>query len=249
MINVIITGAGGRMGSLIAAIAGKDPQIKITGLLEMPGHPEYPSELEPIIDNADVVIDFTTPESTLKYLEIVSKHKKAIVIGTTGFSKAQIEEIDKLSKKIPCVFSPNMSAGVNLMFDLVGKISKQLSDYDIELVESHHKRKKDAPSGTAKKLLENITEAVNLSIEESCIYGRNGITGERPKKQIGVHALRAGDIVGEHKVIWAGPGEVLELTHKAISRNTFANGALKAAKFAVSAKPGRYTMHDVLEKD
>lgn len=246
MIKIIISGIAGRMGSLIAELAKKDPEIKLLGGIEKPGNPDFPSDLEPIIDKADVLIDFSTPTATLERLRIVQKHKKAVVIGTTGFTKEQIEEIDKITKDIPCVFSPNMSPGVNLMFDIAGEISKNLPNYDIEITESHHRNKKDAPSGTAKKLAEKICEATNAPVDKNAIYGRQGITGERPLGQIGIHAIRAGDIVGEHTVIWAGPGEVLELTHRALSRVTFASGALKAAKFIAKAKPGKYSMNDVL---
>lgn len=228
MINIIISGISGRMGSLISELAKKDPEIKLVGGIEKPGDPNYPSDLEPIIDKADVLIDFSTPAATIQHLRIAHSHKKAVVIGTTGFIDEQVEEIDKLAKDIPCVISPNMSPGVNLMFDIVGEITKNLSDYDIEIIESHHRNKKDAPSGTAKKLAEMITSV-------------------RPLGQIDIHAIRAGDIVGEHTIIWAGPGEVLELTHRALSRTTFASGAIKAAKFVVKAKAGRYNMQDVLQ--
>lgn len=247
MIKIIISGISGRMGSLISDLAKKDPEFKLVGGVERSGNPDFPSDLESIIDKADVLIDFTTPEAALKNLKIASNHKKAVVIGTTGFTKEQNEEIDRIAKEIPCVISPNMSVGVNLMFDMASLISKNLPNYDIEITEVHHRNKKDAPSGTAKKLAEKICEAINLSIDKSTIYGRKGITGERPLGQIGIHAIRAGDIVGEHTVIWAGPGEVIELTHRALSRVSFASGALKAAKFVAKAKPGRYSMQDVLK--
>lgn len=246
MINIIISGICGRMGTIIADLIKKDPDLKLTGGIEKPGNPEYPSSLEKIVDQADVIIDFSTPEATLEHLRIAHKHKKAMVIGTTGFTKEQIQEIDRLTEEIPCVISPNMSPGVNLMFDIAGEITKHLPGYDIEIIESHHRNKKDAPSGTARKLAEKICEANNLSVEKSAIYGRHGITGERSLDQIGIHAIRAGDIVGEHTTIWAGPGEVLELTHRALSRTTFASGAIKAAKFIVKAKPGKYNIDEVL---
>lgn len=228
MINIIISGICGRMGSLIAELARKDPELQIVGGVEKPGNPEFPSDLEKIIDKADVLIDFSTPEATLEHLRIAHRYKKAIVIGTTGFAKEQVDEIDRLTKEIPCVISPNMSPGVNLMFDITSEITKKLPNYDIAIIESHHRNKKDAPSGTAKKLAE-------------------GITTVRPLGQIDIHAIRAGDIVGEHTVVWAGPGEVLELTHRALSRVTFASGAIKAAKFVARAKPGKYSMNDVLK--
>lgn len=228
MINIIISGIAGRMGSLIAEMAKRDSDVKLIGGIEKPGNPDFPSSLESIIGNADVLIEFSSPEATMEHLQIAKKHKKAAVIGTTGFTKEQVGEINNISKEIPCVISPNMSPGVNLMFDIAGEITRGLPDYDIEIIEKHHRNKKDAPSGTAKRLAEGICK-VKLS------------------GQIDIHAIRAGDIVGEHTVIWAGPGEVLELTHKALSRETFAGGALKAAKFVVKAKPGKYSMNDVLQ--
>lgn len=247
MIKIIISGIAGRMGSLIAELAKKDTELEIVGGIEQPGNPLYPSDLEPIIDKSDVLIDFSAPSATLEHLRIANKHKKATVIGTTGFTKDQIKEIDRIAKNIPCVISPNMSPGVNLLFNLACEITKNLPNYDIEITESHHKNKKDAPSGTAKKLAEKICSALNTSVEKTAIYGRQGNIGERPLGQIGIHAIRAGDIVGEHTVIWAGPGEVVELTHRALSRATFASGAIRAAKFAAKAKAGKYDMGDVLK--
>lgn len=246
IINIIISGIAGRMGDLIAELVKRDTELKLIGGIEKPGNPDFPSELEPLIDKADVLIDFSAPIPTLERLRIAHKHKKAVVIGTTGFTNEQIDEIDRIAKDIPCVISPNMSPGVNLVFDLVKEITKKIPGYDIEIIESHHRNKKDAPSGTAKKIADSIAEAANISLEKSAIYGRQGMTGERPLGQIGIHAIRAGDIVGDHTVVWAGPGEVLELTHRALSRTTFANGAIKAAKFAAEAKPGKYSMVEVL---
>lgn len=231
MTKIIISGIAGRMGSLIAELAEKDPEIKLIAGIEKEGHPSFKHKLEPIIDKADVLIEFTNPSVTLEHLKIAQKHKKAAVIGTTGFTQAQYNELDKLTKGIACIISPNMSPGVNLMFNLVSEISSQLGNgYDIEIVESHHRHKKDAPSGTAKKIAENICKS----------SGRT---------KIPTHAIRAGEIVGEHTVIWAGKGEVIELTHTALSRSTFANGAILAVKFAAGAKPGKYSMHDVLGND
>ena len=236
------------MGRLIAQLADNDKNIKLVGGTEKPGDREYPDKLETIIEKADVVIDFTTPSLSIENLETAAACKKATVIGTTGFTEQQLTELDKISREIPCVYSPNMSTGVNLMFNLVSRISEKLPDYDIEIIEKHHRRKKDAPSGTAKKIADNISKTLNLSPDKSWVHGRQGTTGERPHDQIGIHAVRAGDIVGEHTIIWAGPGETLELTHRALSRATFAQGALKAAKFAAAAAPGLYTMQDVLEQ-
>lgn len=248
MIRLIVSGIGGRMGSLIAQLAKKDPEIDLVAGIEQPGHSEFPSDLESVIGKADVLIDFSTPEATMEHLKIAAKHKKAIVIGTTGLTEQQIAEIDKIVKQVPCVISPNMSIGVNLMFDIAHEITKNVPNYDVEIIEAHHRNKKDAPSGTAKRLAESICNAANCSIEKTAVYGRHGVTGVRPLDQIGIHAIRAGDIVGDHTVMWAGPGEVIELTHRALSRETFANGAIQAAKFAVKVKPGKYSMQDVLKE-
>ncbi len=248
MTKIIVSGIAGRMGTLIAQLAKDDPEIKLTAGIEQAGHPEYGSDLETIIDQADVLIDFSTPEATLNHLKIAQSHKRAVVIGTTGFSKAQLREIDKLSKGIACVFSPNMSVGVNLLFEFAGLLGKKIpKNYEIEIIEGHHHNKKDAPSGTAKKLAEKVAEASGRNLEKDAVYGRQGITGPRPQNEIGIHAIRAGDIVGEHTILWAGPGEVIELSHRALSRSTFAGGALTAAKFAAGAKPGKYSMKDVLK--
>jgi len=247
MVKIIIAGIAGRMGSLIADLAKQDKDVSVIGGVDQPGNTNYPSDLESLIGKTDVVIDFSTPDATVEHAKIAHKHKKGIVIGTTAMTKEQLAIIDTLSKDIPLVISPNMSVGVNLLFNIVKEITKHLPNYDIEITESHHKNKKDAPSGTAKKLAESICEALNVSLEKTATYGRHGITGERPLGQIGIHAIRAGDIVGDHTVMWAGPGEVIELTHRALSRSTFAHGSIQAAKFLAKSKPGKYNMQDVLK--
>lgn len=245
--KIIISGIAGRMGTLIAQLAKDDQEIELIGGIEQTGHPEYGNDLEKIIDQADVLIDFSTPAATLAHLKIAQAHKRAVVIGTTGFDKEQLQEIDKFSNGIACVFSPNMSVGVNLMFEFACLMGKKIpKNYEVEIIEAHHHNKKDAPSGTAKKLAEKVAEAGGKNLAKDAVYGRQGITGARPQNEIGIHAIRAGDIVGEHTILWAGPGEVIELTHRALSRSTFASGALTAAKFAARAKPGKYSMKDVL---
>ena len=182
--------------------------------------------------NGDVLIEFTAPQATLAHRAQMEKVKKAMVIGTTGFSSAQIEQIKKAAKTIPIVLSPNMSIGVNILFGIVGEVARQLGNgYDIEIIEAHHHHKKDAPSGTAKKLAEEVASVVCKKTEE-----------------IPTHAIRAGDIVGDHTIIYAGAGERIELTHRAQSRDPFALGALRAAKFIVGQPPGLYNMQDVLRK-
>jgi 4-hydroxy-tetrahydrodipicolinate reductase len=183
-----------------------------------------------IIDNADVRIDFTSPASTMENIRLASTKGKAMVIGTTGLSKDEIKEIEILSKKIPCVVASNMSTGVNLLLKILQDVARVLGDeYDIEIVESHHRLKKDAPSGTAKRLIELLA-----------------LARKQKPEAIVAHAIRAGDIVGDHTVIFAGPAERIELTHRAHSREVFAQGALKAAQFVVRQKPGLYDMSDVL---
>jgi len=193
------------------------------------------------------VIDFTIPDATLEHVRVAAEGKKPIVIGTTGLNSAQIGDIEKFSAVIPVVLAPNMSLGVNVLFKLVGEVSKTLGgDYDIEIVEMHHRFKVDAPSGTALKLAELAAKGLGVKLEEAGVFGRKGLIGERKPKEIGVMTLRGGDVVGEHTVIFAGLGERIELTHRASSRDTFARGALRAAKWVVDKLPGLYSMQDVL---
>jgi len=257
MVKVAVTGAAGKMGSLIAELASKEPELKLVGLTERPdsellgkelfGAKVY-SSIEEIEEKPKVVIDFTVPEATLKLLEEAKKLGVALVIGTTGFSEEERRKIEQASASLPIVFSPNMSLGVNLLFKLVAEVTKALKDkgYDIEIFEIHHRFKKDAPSGTAMKLAEIIAESLGRELSEVAVYGRKGIVGERKPEEVGVLAARMGDVVGEHTVYFATLGERLELTHRATSRETFARGALVAAKWVASKKPGLYSMFDVL---
>ncbi|HOP85340.1 MAG TPA: 4-hydroxy-tetrahydrodipicolinate reductase [Syntrophorhabdaceae bacterium] len=256
MIRLIITGAAGKMGKTIKGLSMADKDFEIKGLIEKKGHSavgskdldtgiEIIDDIEGIVEEGDVIIDFTEPKATLGHLKIAKKYKKAMVIGTTGFSHDELNLI-KGTDDTRIVFSPNMSIGMNLMFDLVERAAKILRDgYDIEIFEMHHKWKKDAPSGTAIRLKE-IIEQVDKEKNWIEIYGREGITGERRKEEIGILASRAGDIVGEHTVYFAGIGERIEITHRASSRENFAKGALIAAKWVVKQKNGFYTMKDVL---
>ncbi|MFN0118348.1 MAG: 4-hydroxy-tetrahydrodipicolinate reductase, partial [Elusimicrobiota bacterium] len=197
------------------------------------------------LNDTDVAIDFTNPEATLKLAAKAAQEKKALVVGTTGFTSNALNKLKGFSKKIPIVFSPNMSVGMNLLFKLVKDASKALAHYDIEIVEAHHNLKKDAPSGSAMRLAQSVKEGAHRSEKDFC-YGREGLIGARPKKEVGILALRAGDIVGDHTVLLAGAGERLELTHRAHSRDAFAAGALDAAAWLSSKKPGFYSMQDVL---
>jgi len=215
--------------------------------LEKGGKIKIVDNLAEIIGLCDVVIDFTAPEATLSNLEICKENKKAIVIGTTGFNTEQKNKIAKASNLIPIVFSPNMSVGVNLLFNLVKRTAEVFGDeYDIEITEAHHKFKKDAPSGTALKIAEIIANTLGRDLEKNAVYGRKGIVGERRRGEIGIHSIRAGDIVGDHTILFSTPGERIEITHRAHTRETFARGAVKAAKFVTSKKNGLFDMADVL---
>lgn len=264
MVRIAVAGAAGRMGARISALSKEYPQLKLAAAFERKGHGligkdigviagigetgiKISDNLENIISEADVIIDFTNPGSTKENLKISAKNKKAIVIGTTGLSKEDAIEIEITAKNIPCVLASNMSTGVNLLLKVLQGVTRVLGDeYDIEIIEAHHRMKKDAPSGTALKMAQVIAEAANRNLDEVAVYTRKGITGERTKKEIGIQTIRAGDIVGEHTVIFGGLGERIEITHKASSRDTFARGALKAALWLAEKPAGLYDMQDVL---
>ncbi len=264
MLNIAIAGVAGRMGSRIATLALEHPEINLVGGFERPGHEKIGQDLgtvlgkgplgititdnlEQIIKDTEVVIDFTTPQATLQTLKTVTEHSKAAVIGTTGFSKEDLGDIEALAEKIPFVMAPNMSVGVNLLFKILSTVAKVLGDdYDIEIIEAHHRMKKDAPSGTALKLAQVVASALDRDLDEVAVYARKGLIGERTQKEIGIQVIRAGDIVGEHTVMFAGIGERIEITHRASSRDTFAAGALRAALWVYGKSPGKYDMLDVL---
>lgn len=203
--------------------------------------------LEAVIDKGDVIIDFTFHAATMSFARIAAKHNTAMVIGTTGLTEENLSELAILAENFPCVQAPNMSICVNVLFKLVKKTAAILGDdYDIEIVEAHHNKKKDAPSGTALKLGELAAEGVNRKLSEVGVFERNGIIGERKPEEIGISTIRAADIVGEHTVYFAGPGERIELTHRAHSRDHFAKGAATAAAWLNGKENGMYTMFDVL---
>jgi len=265
MVRIIVSGIMGKMGRKIAELSYGDEDVEIVGGVENPDCVHFHnnvgeiigkdidapvvSDLAQIIDKADVIIDFAgNTEAVLAHLRLAAadKNKKAMVIGTTGFTENQINEIKELSKGIPIVFAPNMSIGVNLLFKLVEEASKALKDkgYDIEVIEIHHRHKKDAPSGTAVKLVDILKKETGIN---KVVHGREGIyENGRPSNEIGVFALRGGDVVGEHTVIFAGSGERIELTHRAGSRDIFARGAVEAAKWVKDKPAGLYDMMDVL---
>ena len=264
MVKVIVTGAAGRMGSRIISIINETGGIKLVGVTEKRGSKSIgkdsgelagigknnisiSDDITEIIKGCDVIIDFTSPASSLENLYAAAEEKKAIVIGTTGFSEEQLKKIKDLSKEIRCVLSPNMSVGVNVMFKVIRDMAKILADeYDIEIIEAHHRFKKDAPSGTAMKMAEILADSVKRDLLKVGVYARKGVIGERKKEEIGIQTIRAGDIVGEHTVMFGGLGERLEITHKAQSRDNFARGAVKAALWIVGMPHGIYDMQDVL---
>ncbi len=263
MVKIAITGISGRMGRTIATCVEDEEGAILAGAIEKEGHPWVGRGLQEltglntdvvVTDNpeeafrdADVVIDFTTPEATIRNLEIAVALQKPVVIGTTGFSVEQRATITEASRRVGVVFAPNMSIGVNLLFRLVTEAARILGDeYDVEIVEYHHRHKKDAPSGTALRIAELIAHTLGRDLDKVAVYGRKGITGERTTEEIGIQSVRAGDIVGDHIVLFAGSGERLELTHRAHSRTTFARGAVKAALWLVDRDTGLYDMQDVL---
>ncbi len=241
MTKIIITGAKGRMGQALIARATHFPDLEVVGLMDRG------DDLNSSVPKSDVVIDFSSHAVTPAITELCIKHKKAIVIGTTGHSEAEKSVITKAQSAIPMVWASNFSTGVNTLFWLTRKAAEILGpDFDLEIVEMHHRLKKDAPSGTAKTLAEILADVRKLQLDKAARHGRTGIVGERTPGEIGIHSVRGGDVVGDHTVIFANPGERLELTHKASSRETFANGALRAALWVVKQKPGLYDMQDVL---
>jgi len=241
MTKLIITGSQGRMGQALLACAARIPELEVAGAVDKN------DDLAQVIGQADVVIDFSFHSATLGIAELCARHKKAVVIGTTGHSADEKAKIVALQTQIPMVMATNFSTGVNTLFWLTRKAAEILGpDFDLEVLEMHHRLKKDAPSGTATTLLEILAEVRQLQLAEALRHGRHGIVGERTRNEIGIHAIRGGDVVGDHTVIFANVGERVELTHKASSRDTFANGALRAAQWLVQQKPGLYDMQDVL---
>jgi 4-hydroxy-tetrahydrodipicolinate reductase len=241
MIRLIITGAKGRMGQALVACAARNPALQVAAQLDLGG------DLAAVIGQGDVVIDFTSQDATGGFAAICAQHKRPMVIGTTGHSVAEKSQIASFKSQIPIVLASNYSTGVNTLFWLTRRAAEILGpDFDLEVVEMHHRLKKDAPSGTATTLAEILAAVRKQQLSDVVRHGRKGIVGERTAAEIGMHALRGGDVVGDHTVIFAADGERLELTHKASSRETFANGALRAAQWVVKQKPGLYDMQDVL---
>jgi len=264
MIDVIVAGAAGRMGRRISYMVQQQEGLNLAAGFERADSPELGKDLgelaggsaigvkvadsfEAVAAQGEVVIDFTFHEATMALARKAALAKKAMVIGTTGLTADNLAELKELARNFPCVQSPNMAVGVNVLFKIARKMAALLGDaYDIEIVEAHHRMKKDAPSGTALKLGEMVAEGVNRNLAEVGVYSRHGMIGERTDKEIGIQTIRAGDIVGEHTVYFAGAGERLELSHRAHSRDNFARGAALAAAWVVNQPNGLYTMFDVL---
>ncbi|MAP17065.1 MAG: 4-hydroxy-tetrahydrodipicolinate reductase [Verrucomicrobiales bacterium] len=241
-INILVTGSNGRMGKAIIDCASNHDEVVISKGIDLG------DSLDDHLDDCDIVIDFSTHTFTEELVDKCSEKGKPIVIGTTGHTDEELNLIQSATKIIPIVMAPNYSIGVNTLFWLTRKATKILgSDFDLEVVEMHHRLKIDAPSGTARKLGEILAETTGVSYAKDTLHGRHGIVGERTKKEIGMHSMRGGDVVGDHTVIYANDGERVELTHKASSRNTFANGSLHAAKWVHGRSPGLYDMQDVLD--
>jgi 4-hydroxy-tetrahydrodipicolinate reductase len=254
--KLAVAGAGGRMGRALIEAIEADRTLTLAAALDATGSPavgqpasggvKVTGDIDSAVRACDALIDFTRPEGTLRHLEACVKHRRALVIGTTGFSAAQAAQIRAAGESIPIAFSPNFAVGVNVLFKLVDIAARALAEgYDIEIVEAHHRHKVDAPSGTALKLGEIAANATHRTSRDYS-FGREGDTGERPPGQIGFHAVRGGDIVGEHTVLFAGSGERVELVVRSQSRMTYASGAVRAAKWLGKRPAGVYDMADVL---
>jgi 4-hydroxy-tetrahydrodipicolinate reductase len=239
--NLVIHGAKGRMGQVLAACAARSPDFKVVGQIDLG------DDLKAVLAEADVVIDFSFHAATPGVAALCAERQVGLVIGTTGHTEEEKSQITNRKSQIPIVWSANFSLGVNTLFWLTRKAAEILGPgFDLEIVEIHHRLKKDAPSGTAAALARILADARQHQLQDVIRHGRVGITGERTAAEIGVHSVRGGDVVGDHTVIFAGEGERVELTHKAASRETFARGALRAARWIAGRPPGLYDMQDVL---
>ena len=264
VINAVVAGAAGRMGKRLVALLHESSEFQVVGAFERPGHPQLGQDAgtvagagslgvsiqdapEKALKKAEVVLDFTAPAATMQNLEAASRAGVAMVIGTTGIGDVDLARIPAFCRTIPCVRSPSMSVAVNAVFGALAPLARTLGDaYDVEIIEAHHHFKKDAPSGTAERMAEVIAHALGRELKAVGVYGRHGMVGERGPKEIGVHAIRAGDIVGEHTVMFGGIGERIEITVRSQSRDSYVQGALRAAAWVVGKAPGLYDMGDVL---
>ena len=263
-VDIVVAGAAGRMGHRIVACLAGLPDLRLVAALEAPGHAaigrdagelagvgkagvSVGADAAAAIAHDRVLIEFSVPEASLAHLKLVAQNGARAVIGTTGFSAVQRAEIGELAKRAGIVLSPNMSVATNVAFKLLATMAKALGDdYDIEITEIHHRFKKDAPSGTALRMAEVVAEALGRDLDQVAVYGRQGLPGERTRPEIGILSLRSGDVVGEHTVSFGTLGERLELVHRAHNRDTYARGALRAARFIAARPSGLYSMADVL---
>lgn len=262
-LRIAIAGSAGRMGRALLEAVAQASDMRLSAALEQAGGPylgkdageligapcgvDVTADVAAAVHGSDVLIDFTRPEGTLTHLALCRTERVKMVIGTTGFSMGQKEELKAASRDIPIVFAPNMSVGVNVTFKLLEMAAKVLNEgYDIEIIEAHHRHKVDAPSGTALQMGEVVAKALGRNLSEAAVFGRQGNTGERSPATIGFATVRGGDIVGDHIVMFAGIGERIEISHKASSRATFAEGALRAARFLIDKQSGLFDMQDVL---
>ena len=263
-INVGVIGAGGRMGRMLIEAVQNNPQTTLKAAIERQGsslvgadagevaaighlNVQIVDDLAAVISDIDVLIDFSLPDATEKNMQVCAEHNVAMVIGTTGFNEQQEQVLAKASEKITIVYAGNYSTGVNLSLKLLGMAAKAFgNDADVEIIEAHHKHKIDAPSGTAYMMAEAVAEARGQNLKDVAIYGREGQTGEREAGTIGIHAIRGGEIIGDHTVMFIADGEVVEITHRARARMTFAAGAVRAATWVIKQEVGQYNMQDVL---
>lgn len=263
MVKIIVVGAAGRMGRQIISDALRDPEVEVAGAVDAPGVPHIgvdigrlcdhaltgvlvESSLDSVIHRGDAVVDFSVPASTLAHLPTVHRTRKAYAIGTTGLDQDAHEAIRSAARDIPVLLAPNMSIGINLLASVLPTIVRAINgDYDVEIIESHHRFKVDAPSGTALMLADIIQQTLGDQAQLARVYGRQGRAPRAPG-EIGIHAIRAGGNPGEHRLVFANEGEEIELAHRAFSRRTYALGALRAVKFLVTQPPGLYSMRDVI---
>jgi len=266
MIRVVVTGVAGRMGQRLAALTIEAEGLELVGGVEAPGHAaggsplselvsgsaaagDIATDLAAVIGAADVVIAFTTPSATLEHAAVCAHHGRALVVGTTGMNGEELAQFKASVDPIACVFAPNFSTAMNVLFSLVEQAAGILGDeYDVEVVEAHHRHKVDAPSGSALQLAERAARGLERNLDEVVVHGREGVVGARTRKEIGMHALRLGDLAGDHSVFFGAAGEYLELRHHATSRDAFALGALRAVRFVAGAAAGLYDMGDVLSQ-
>jgi 4-hydroxy-tetrahydrodipicolinate reductase len=264
MADVVVAGAAGRMGSRLVALLQPESELRLVAALEAPGHAALGrdagesagvgrlgipigADVDAALGTDRILIEFSVPDASLAHVREVARHGGRAVIGTTGFTAAQREELARIATSIPLLVSPNMSVGVNVAFKVLADMARMLGDeYDVEIVETHHRFKKDAPSGTALRMAEVVATALGRDLAKTAVYDRHDKLAERARKEIGMAALRSGDVVGEHTVVFGSLGERIELTHRAHSRDNFARGALRGARFIATARPGLYSMQDVL---